>query len=187
MPAIPHAKLVPWADGDALNTTNVNAYLRDPVRFLLLKPICRIRHVTSINIPTGTWTDILFTLEDVDTDPDGIGMHSTAANTSRATARYPGWYGTGGAVSFAVNPTGLRGTRWCVNGTPISGSEIVLPPATGSATTVPARTLDADLDDGDYLTLQGFQNSGASLATNVTSAGGASLETWWQRAKAGQA
>lgn len=184
MPVIPIAKIVPWADNDALNTTNVNAYLRDPIRFLLAAPLCRLRQTTAALTATGTWTDMPFTTEDIDTDPDGVGGHSTSANTARFTARYPGWYDVGGAVAFISNATGNRGVRLAINGTAVNGSETLTPAVNGTTSEAVLRPMTVLLDEGDYITLQGFQTSGGALNT-IAGIGSTTLDVRWARARVG--
>lgn len=188
MVAVPTAKLTAWADGDALSSTNLNAYLRNPVRFLLARPAARLRQTSAQGVPNTSWEDINFQAEDLDTDPDGVGAHSTSSNTPRFTARYPGWYSLTGSVTFLANSTGYRRARWAVNGSPVDGTQNTSVPAAGVVAEVqPVSTIVA-LGVGDYVTLQGYQTSGSSLTTNVGATSGVSCSTMtvlWERAIVG--
>jgi hypothetical protein len=187
VPVAPNAKLTPWADNDSLNTTNVNGYLRDPLRFLLLKPICQVRQGTAQTVVTATWSDMNnMTIEDIDTDPDGVGGHSTSTNTARFTARYPGWYRLGGGVSTAAG-TGVRGARFAVNSTAVTASESVIPATSGQPTSVPARSVLVALDEGDYATIQGYHSNGSNLDTYIGSGFGTSLTAVLERLRVGDA
>ena len=63
------------------------------------------RTADQTGIATNTWTNILFTTDDIDTD----SMHDTGSNTDRITIQTAGTYIFG--VSALWNNTGLVGTR----------------------------------------------------------------------------
>ncbi len=144
----------------------------------IFRPLCRLRQSVAQSPANGTWTAISFDLEDIDDDPDGIGGHSTTTNTTRYTARYPGWYRCGGATGWSSNATGARGARWAVNGSTVAASEIILPTVSGISCIVPARNVEVYLATNDYVELLGYQGSGGALATNVGATGqsGMSIE-----------
>ena len=143
----------------------------DGLNFLIRPPIAKLRQSTAQAIPALTVTPIMFNLEDVDTDVDGIGGHSTVTNTSRYVARYPGWYWVGGAVSFANNSTGVRVISWAVNGAMIGGSDVLMNAVSGNTSRLPARTTLVYLAESDYLELRVYHTGGAAgtfLNTAVT-------------------
>lgn len=178
MVALPNANLVPWADLDPLDTTTVNAYLRDPVRFALGVPIARLLPSIVQVLLTSTWTDIVLGVETVDTDIDGVGGHSTSSNTARFTARYPGWYGFTGGVAFVSNATGVRASRWAKNGTAVDSTENIVSAISGIATPCEVWPLQINLNAGDYITLQGWQSSGGNLNLSTGPAGSVMQVTW---------
>lgn len=182
MPAVPETKAT-WTNAvDALSSTNLHAYLRDPVRFLMRKPAAVLRQVTTPQpFASGTFTAVTFNAEDLDDDVDSIGGHSTSTNTSRYTARYPGWYLLGGGCSFAANATGRRGVRWAVNGTAINGSFVIGPASAANETAVAARAMLVLLAEGDYVELQAYQNSGVSLNSVLTGDHQPSMSVTWDR------
>lgn len=168
MPAVPQTKAT-WTDGtDALSSTNLHAYLRDPIRYLMSRPVAQLRRNSAQSVPTGTWTAINFTVEDIDSDPDGIGGHSTSSNTSRYTVRYPGLYQITGGVGWDANTTGRRGIRLAKNGTVIDGSAVLAPANSAGETAYPARPTLVTLDEGDYVEMQAYQASGGSLNLHGT-------------------
>lgn len=181
MPAVPETKTTWTNDVDALDTTNLHAYLRDPIQFLMNKPAARLRQTSGQTPADNTWTAITFEVEDWDTDPDGIGGHSTVTNTSRYTARYPGLYRLAGATVWTSNSTGSRGARWAVNGSTLNGSEISIPTVSGGVAAVPARSMLVTLAEGDYVELEGRQTSGGSLATYVGALAQSSADIVWER------
>ncbi|MFG2054763.1 hypothetical protein ACGFI9_12100 [Micromonospora sp. NPDC048930] len=184
MPAVPQTK-ASWTNGvDALNSTNLNASLRDPLTFLMNRPAARLVQTVAQSIPSGgTFTAVTFTTEVEDTDPDGIGGHSTVTNTSRYTCRYPGLYLLGGGVGFSQNVTNARGCAWLLNGAVVDGSDVMLMAVTvgATATRVPARPWLMRLAEGDYVELGAFQNSGGALATVAGGAAASSMSVAWMR------
>lgn len=151
------------------------------INLLLKKPIARLRSTVAQSVPSGTWTSVTFDVEDVDTDPDTIGGHSTSSNTSRYTARYAGWYRLGGGCGFAANTTNRRGTRWAVNGTAVNGTEVQIQTTTGNEAIPPARGDLVFLNVGDYVELQAFQNSGVALLTAATTTQQPSMAVTYER------
>ncbi|MEU4594377.1 hypothetical protein [Micromonospora aurantiaca (nom. illeg.)] len=181
MPVVPETKAT-WTNGvDPLNSTNLHAYVRDPIRFLMHKPSAVLRQSTAQSLTSATWVPLTMGTEDLDDDPDGIGGHSTVSNTSRYTARYPGWYWLGGGVTVTANANGTRGCRWAVNGTPVNGGSVVLPATSSGGTRVPARAHLVFLFEGDYVELQGTQSSGGSLNTIINGEEQASMCIAWDR------
>ncbi len=181
MPAVPQTKAT-WTNGvDALDSTNLHAYLRDPLAFLMNKPAAELRSSVTQNIPTGAFTPLTFNTEAVDTDPDGVGGHSTVTNTSRYTARYAGWYRCSASVTYATNTTGRRGMRWAVNGTAVPASAVLLPPSGGATSAIAAPGQLIYLAEGDYLEAQAFQDSGVSLATLASSDNQSRTAVEWSR------
>ena len=179
MPAVPETK-AGWTNGvDALNTTNLNAYLRDPIAFLMRPPHANLRQTATQAIANGVTTAVAFNTEDVDTDVDGVGGHSTTTTNSRYTARYAGWYQLSGGVCFASNATGYRFARWLLNGAAVPGSEVRISATATSITQVSARTVEVYLNVGDYVELGASQSTGASLSTSATDPDQSSMTVRW--------
>jgi hypothetical protein len=170
-----------WLFNDSLSSTNLNAYISDPLTFLLNKPFAQMRQSVAQNVTNATFTALTFTTEDVDDDPTGGSGHSTSSNTSRYTAIYPGWYLCAGGVVWTGNSTSRRASRWAVNGTAINGSQILLPASIAQNVSHPARTIAVYLDVGDYVELQAWQDSGGTLATIVAAAEQSHLTVSWER------
>lgn len=171
MPAVPETKSM-WQDGvDALDSTNLHAYFRDPLRFLMRRPAAVLRSTVAQSLTSGSWTAISWQVEDLDDDPDAVGGHSTDTNTTRYTARYPGWYRAAGIVGFAANATGRRGARWLRNGSIVV--ERYQAAGVNAVVAVQAPNTLIYLGEGDYLELQAYQDSGGALATVVSA-------TWTQ-------
>jgi len=170
-----------WLVGDALDTTNLNAYISDVLTFLLNKPFAQVRQTVAQNITNATFTALTFTTEDVDDDPAGTTGHSTSSNTSRFTAVYPGWYLVAGGVVWTGNATSRRASRWAVNGTAINGSQILAAASIAQNISHAARTMAVYLDVADYVELQAWQDSGGTLATIVAAAEQSHMTVSWER------
>lgn len=118
-------------------------------------------------VATGTWTSIALAAERFDTDT----FHDNVTNNSRLTvpAGQGGYYAIGGTVEFAANTLGTgRGGRIFLNGTTRIGSVFAAVVNSGS---IAPRLLVASLyalSAGDYVELQGWQDSGGSLNTQNT-------------------
>ena len=174
--AVPTEKT--WATRDAVSSTNLNAGVRDPLTFLMQRPTVQLRQTVAQNVTNSTWTALTFTTGE---DIDSHGGHDTASNTSRYTAQEDGWYRFSGAVAFESNATNRRLTRWAKNGTEVSGSRIDTGAVSGGESIYPVRTMVISLSVGDYVELQGWQNSGATRATIVTAEMQSTLTGLWER------
>lgn len=171
LPALPD-----FSGGGSFPTTSAGLLVA-AISFLMNPPIAELRQnaVQSIAV-SGTWTAINLETEDV----DSVNGHDTATNPSRYTAVYPGWYLVSGGVGYASNATGRRGARFAVNGTVAQGSEALLQaPTTAGGMSVPARAKLIFLAVGDYVEIQGMQESGGALNTN-TGSGGTNMSISWQ-------
>lgn len=167
MPAAPTSHT--FVDG-VQTTSELNAYIRDPITFWAQKPMAELRQLVAQTLTTAVFGSITFTTEDFDGDwvASSGGGHDNSTNPSRYTALYDGWYVLGGGVSFAINATGQRGCRWAVNGSAVNGSAVVYPATAGNVIVVAARTKRVFLNIGDYVELQGYQTSGGNLDTFVS-------------------
>lgn len=158
--------------------SEMNAYVRDPIQFLLNKPVARLRQTVLQTLADNTFTGLTFTVEDV----DSVDGHSTSSLTSRYVAVYAGWYRLAGGCSFATNATGQRGTRWSVNGAAVNASAVLLASVgAGNVTVVPARADLVFLNVGDYVELSGYQNRGGTLDTFISAEYSPSATISWDR------
>lgn len=149
--------------GGTLLAATWNSNVRDAGNFFLAVPQTILTQTVSQNITNTTFTAVLFDNEVRDND----ATHSTVTNTSRITIVTSGWYHISGTVGWAGSTTGVRLSRWAVNGTAQPGTEIGIPAVLPSTYAVPATSTDLFLNAGDFLELFVWQNSGGTLATNV--------------------
>lgn len=163
---------------DGIVDASMLGRLGDVIAFLRQPPIAELRQTSAQTLTTGVYADVLFDVEDLDTDVTGNGGHSTSVNTARYTARYPGWYQVGGGVGFASSATLSRACRWAVNGVAVNGTQVFLP-SSSTVAEFAARTKHVYLDIGDYVTLQAWQNSGGNLNTNIGASDQSSASIRW--------
>lgn len=166
MPVVPTAPTI----SSGVVTSSQFDQIRDAVRFSLNPPIAELKQTTLQSVANSPSNAVItFGAEDVDDDVDGVGGHSTSVDTSRYTARYPGWYQVSGHVSWAGNATGRRWTWFRVNGVNVEGSQVARAATSASDISVPAVTKQVYLSIGDYVELVAMQDSGAALDTYVGS------------------
>lgn len=154
---------VPPTFADGIVSASKLSQLCDAVTFVQNPPLAELRQTSTQSLTTATWTSLTFTTEDVDTE-DG---HDTSSDTSKYFAVYPGYYQVSGGYVTAGNATGLRGTRFAVNGTAVNASS-TMETANASATAYAARTRTVYLDVDDYVEIQAYQSSGGNLSTAAT-------------------
>jgi hypothetical protein len=140
--------------------------LVDELSFLVRPPHAKLRQTTLQSVSNGTFTDITFDAEDW----DNYNGHSTSTNTARYVCQVEGYYQLSGGLSWAGNAAGRRASTWAVNGTALAGTELAITATSASNVDHPARTVEVALNAADYVTLQGWQDTGGSLNTNVGSA-----------------
>jgi len=125
-----------------------------------------VRAKTSVaqSIPTNTFTTVTFELEDFDYG----GLHSTTTNTGRLTAQATGVYFIYGSLNFAANLSGDRGVRILLNGSTVIARQFGVTSSTaGEQPSISCGTYYY-LVAGQYVELNAFQNSGSSLALDLT-------------------
>ncbi len=162
--------------GEVTIAAHFNDNIRDPLNYLLAKPILKVVQTSAQSIPNATHTALLFDAEVVDSS----GMHSTSVNTSRATAVYPGYMSYSGGISFAGDATGQRGSYWAKSGTPINGSNTLQPAVQAVAYQAATRGDMAFFNVSDYLELFAYQNRGSALSASVTAQEQPSMCAWWE-------
>ena len=108
-----------------------------------------------------------------------LPIHSTVSNTGRfvVPTGFAGFHVFGGSIEFASNTVGYRAIGVRLNGTTILAYK-KQPTVVGDVSTLDIST-GYYLNDGDYLELIAYQNSGGGLVVN--SSGNYSPEAWMYR------
>lgn len=124
------------------------------------RPAVRAISTSTQNLTSGVYTTMLFGSESYDTD----GMHSTVSNTDRLTCVTPGTYVVSAGVSFNnTSASGGRLIRILKNGTVIA---IQAEPSTSTGFYHSLEiTTQVDMVATDYLTVEVYQDSGSTVAT----------------------
>jgi hypothetical protein len=156
------------ATGNFLTAGLWNAQVRDGVGYLMSPPSFRAHSEAVQNLLDGQWISLNLETEEF----DNYGGHSTTTNTSRYTCQVAGLYLVSGIAAFASNTNGWRAVRIQLNGTStVHGSFVKTLPVSGGSAAV-GTTCMVQLNVGDYVEVQGNQNSGVAspgLATAATS------------------
>lgn len=138
------------------------------------QPVFAGYQATLQSVTSGTWTSLSIDTETLDSD----GGHSNVTNTTRYTAQIAGTYLVLGFAAFAANGTAVRGSRIALNGTAIRGTQTNVNTNTGSVWSSPCWAVQP-LVVGDYVEVQGFQNSGGALNTYNGTDCTTSLAVFW--------
>ncbi|WP_439947160.1 hypothetical protein [Streptomyces sp. BBFR109] len=139
-----------------------NASVKALGDYLTGKPLFYGYQAAAQSITNATFVSATIDTEIVDTE----GGHSNTTNSSRYIFQVPGWYRLDGVSAFTTNTTGIRGTKFLKNGaTSIVGSENIIPATNGFLSITPTSGW-VQAAVGDYVELQVYQSSGATLATS---------------------
>jgi hypothetical protein len=165
-----------WSVNDLASGALLNTNIRDAVNFLAKPPLFLGRQTTGQSIPTATYTSLALQTNDVDT----YSGHSTVTNNSRYVAQVAGYYALAGVVCLSSSTQSHRGL-FAKNGSGINGSNAI--PVVGGATSAAADVVmpivPVFLGVGDYVELQGYQDTGGTVTTPVSAPRQSSFTVWW--------
>jgi len=116
----------------------------------------RVYDVGIGTVGNNTWATMAFSQERYDYG----GLHSTVTNTSILQAPTKGVYIITGHFGFETNTTGQRGLRIIKNGSTVIATD--LDEAIDNFAHLQSIATLWELDGGDYVELQVYQNSGAA-------------------------
>jgi hypothetical protein len=109
---------------------------------------------------SGAFANIALNLEIKDS---GNG-HSNVTNPERYVAPRDGCYMVHGTTGWSSGaPTASRGTGYSKNNVSQASDQVFLPVTPGGAMYCPGSTMLLDMNAGDYVTLQGYQNTGGAI------------------------
>ena len=151
------------------------------VNFALNKPVASVYCVAAQSVPNASFTPLNFDTERVDTDPDGVGGHSTSVNNSRFTARYPGWYRVSGRYPYAANATGFRAVVIAVNSIQVNETLAFGSTPNGGLSQHVGTDGEVFLNTNDYVEILGEQSSGAGLNTDTANSAFPRMTVEWSR------
>lgn len=172
-----------WTAADLLTADSAgagevpwNVHVRDVLRWLHYPPAARLDSAgTSQTIPSGTWTSINFTAEQLD------NYSGHVSSNSYYTVQRPGRYWVYGLASLAeANTTGYRASRLRVNGTTVYAGTSARPVAGSTIGSSLPAVAHLRLEVGDFVELQSFQSSGSSLAVKSGAGDASKLIVLWR-------
>ena len=90
-----------WLAGTGLAADDLNTHVRDPMSFLLNRPVARATPAGLVDgthnvIPSGTWTKIVF--NDTDADTDGFWASGTPTALTVPADAPDSWWTVGWSV-----------------------------------------------------------------------------------------
>ena len=148
--------------GDVYTAANYNAYTAMNISNLIVPPMCQMVITASQALATSG-ADATLTSSSFAIDTD-----SMSGTTNRITIATAGVYLVSYSIQFGAKPIGTLSATVALNGTGSANSGTGIAPTTLSVNaTVPTSVINTklvSLNANDYLTLVGFQNSGASLS-----------------------
>lgn len=168
-----------FTDGVMITAANLNAALQAPCDFLAnTKPHAFARQFDAVNGPTAipnvTWTTVLWDFEDVDTD-GGFTFSGSPLRTTYYNVVTAGYYLITGHLNY--DNTSTANSRMARLAFSVGAGAIGIIP--GAAEAVPATTVATGLcvtairncAVNDRIYLQGYQDSGVTVNTNLNYAG----------------
>lgn len=148
---------------DVLNMSDI-AFLKNPPSF-------NGTQISVQSVANSTWTSMVLDSSQY----DNYNGHSNTINNSRYTCVVPGWYTVSGVVAFAANSTNARASRISINGNPYAALCTFVNTVPGLPVSTPTPVRDVQLAVGDYIEVQGWQNSGGALNTALATDVGTGL------------
>lgn len=152
---------------ESMTSTWLNEVLIADMEHVGTPPQCEVNNVSNIGLSNNAFTDCTFDNEVVDTDV----FHDVSTHNERFTipTGMGGWFHVIGFVAFVANGTGERGVGFAINGTLVQQVDTEDGRSTGVQ--VMGGMWDFQLNPGDYITLQAYQNSGGGMTLGPYSGG----------------
>ncbi len=127
-------------------------------------PACTAYHNTYQFVPNSEMTYLALNSDSFDNDD----MHNTSTNNSRLTCKTTGVYKIDGCLEYDLNGTGIRVIAIRKNGSALLASNTTgTAPQTVGYTSCTISVPLCVMNEGDYVELCAFQNSGAPLKVGV--------------------
>lgn len=175
--AVPTPKT--WAAGELVDSSELNAEVRDVFNFLLGTPRALAYRDADVAIPDTTFTLVPWNNELYDSN----SAHSLVTNVSRLVAPESGLYAINMQSTFTANGTGWREASLRKNAADLvsGGTELgkdALSAIGGGPTTAVHVYVEAQLNAGDYVQCFLKQTSGGSLNL-LAGSGNSFMEFRW--------
>lgn len=149
--------------------------LRDALNFLVNVPAAFLTQSAVQSLTSSAWTALTFDQSVF----DSYGGHSNVTNNSRYTAQVAGWYIVFGCACVSANATGQRGGAVAKNGTRVQGASALIQTTSALSPAPASPPCIVFLNAGDYVEIQGYQNSGGAINTNSSADLDSSMTAVW--------
>ena len=126
----------------------------------------RAKTAVAQSIPNNAFTGVDLELEDY--DYGGLHVLTPSPTNRRLTAVVDGVYSITGSLNFAASTSGDRGVRILLNGATVIARSFGVTDSTSGEQPSISCTTHYYLTAGNYVELNAFQNSGASLNLDLT-------------------
>lgn len=148
-----------WAENNVVGDSEIVYDINTAAR--AGKGSCRATRTSSLAVSSATPTIVDYTSADFDTG----AFHSTTVNPSRLTIQRSGKYSVIGSIAWAGNASGIRRIRLLKNGVVLTPDQYTQQPTGGTTVADVGQTVATflDLRAGDYLQVEGYQDSGGTL------------------------
>jgi hypothetical protein len=162
---LPVPSMSTWADGPVVPSATLNSQIRDGARFLIFPPVARLEYEgltpLSQSQPNNAFTSISWDTATVD---NYSGWGGTGSNPTRWVTPRTGRYLLIGQSAVGASFTGKRGVKFLINGaTSVTGQHVSAVAAAGHGLGTSCLTVRlVKLNSGDYVEVQGLQNSGSA-------------------------
>lgn len=153
-----------WSVGDIVTAAMMNANVRDAVNYLLSPPTLIARQATAQSVASSS-TPSVITLDTLSKD----NYSGWNASTHTYTIPYTADYLICGQTQWAPNATGNRVVAILNGGNPLIGGTAEAFNVGGTYASSAVVSLVVPLAAGSTIQLGGWQVSGVSLNTNVSS------------------
>ncbi len=159
--------------GGAVNGALWNSGPKAVTDFYTGPPLFRARQTSVMSTNSGSWYAMLLNFVDIDTDSGHI------ANDSRYTSQVAGWYWCEGYVTWNITGGQSRSdvAIWKNSSLVLGAQQSVLKPS-GDLLAVSASAI-IYLAVGDYVEIQGLQNTGGTINTAAGTDLAPSLNVLW--------
>ena len=156
--------------GEVVTAAKLNKNVRDAGNFFVDPPTLRLYANAAQSQASGAWTDLIWNVEDEDTD----GMWTSGASI---VCKTPGLYQVNAVATWVVNTTGSRLIRFAINSIAVNGRASCAPVATYETSLSHSKCVRLALND--VLTVQAWHNMGSALNSAAASESRNTVEMVW--------
>lgn len=147
---------------DLILGSGIRARMAGQNRVRFLNSMVKVTTSAATSMINNAYTSVAFGAEIFDTD----GLHDNVTNNTRLTAALAGKYLIIGTLGYTSNATGQRTARIRINGIS-TANEVLVGTNPAGVTAISIATIYI-LAVGDYVELQGYQDSGGAINNDTS-------------------